>query len=50
MDAEADTAEHHGQVDNNNNNSDDDDFINVGDVLRSLQESARETAESEGII
>jgi hypothetical protein len=51
VDAEADTDEHRGQVDNNNNNnSNDDDFINVRDVLRSLQESARETAESEGII
>jgi hypothetical protein len=50
VDAEADTDDHHGEVNNNDNNSNNDDFINVRDVLRSLQESARETAKSEGIV
>ena len=51
MDAEADTNSHRGEVNNNNNhNSYNNDFIDVRDVLRSLQEAARETAESEGTL
>jgi hypothetical protein len=48
VDAEADTDSHCGEVNNNDHNSYNNDFINVRDVLRSLQETARETAESEG--
>ncbi len=50
MDAEADTDDHHGEVNNNNHNSYNNDFIDVRDVLRSLQEAARETAKSEGTL
>jgi hypothetical protein len=50
VDAEADTNGHRGEVNNNNHNSYNNDFIDVRDVLRSLQEAARETANSEGMI
>ncbi len=50
MDTEADTNSHRGEVNNNNNNSYNNNFIDVRDVLRSLQEAARETAKSEGMI
>ena len=48
VDAEADTDGHRSE--DNNNNSYDNNFIDVRDVLRSLQEAARETAKSEGMI
>ncbi len=50
MDAEAHTNGHRSEVNNNNNNNYNNDFIDVRDVLRSLQEAARETAKSEGMI
>ena len=50
VDAEADTDGHRGEVNNNNHNSYNNDFIDVRDVLRSLQEAARETAKSEGTL
>ncbi len=50
MDAEAHTNGHRGEVNNNDNNSYNNDFIDVRDVLRSLQEAARETAKTEGMI
>ena len=51
MDAEADATSHRGEDNNNNNhNSYNNDFIDVRDVLRSLQEAARETAKSEGTL
>ncbi len=50
MDAEADTNGHRGEVNNNNHHSYNNNFIDVRDVLRSLQEAARETAKSEGMI
>jgi hypothetical protein len=48
VDAEADTDGHRSE--DNNNNRYNNNFINVRDVLRSLQEAARETAKSEGMI
>ncbi len=48
MDAEADTNGHRSE--DNNNNSYNNNFIDVRDVLRSLQEAARETAKSEGML
>ena len=51
MDTEADATSHRGEDNNNNNhNSYNNDFIDVRDVLRSLQEAARETAKSEGTL
>jgi hypothetical protein len=51
VDAEADATSHRGEDNNNNNhNSYNNDFIDVRDVLRSLQEAARETAKSEGTL
>ena len=51
MDAEADATSHRGEDNNNNNhNSYNNDFIDVRDVLRSLQEAARKTAKSEGTL
>ena len=51
VDAEADATSHRGEDNNNNNhNSYNNDFIDVRDVLRSLQEAARETAKSEGAL